>query len=69
MTNFEASLIIDAIKGAVVLDKIANSCYDDRADKVASEEALIEALERASKALKLLDAGIDKILDGSEGKK
>lgn len=68
MTNFEASLIIDAIKGAIVLDKIANSCYDDRADKVASEETLIEALERASKALKLLDAGIDKILDGSEGK-
>lgn len=68
MTNFEASLIVDAIKGAVILDKIANSCYDDRADKVASDEAIIEALERASKALKLLDAGIDKILDGSEGK-
>ena len=68
MTNFEASLIIDALMGAVILDKIANSCYDDRANKVATEEAIIEALERASKALKLLDAGIDKILYGSEGK-
>lgn len=66
MTNFEASLIVDAVKGAIVLDKIANSCYDDRSNKVATEEQIIEALDRASKALRLVDAGIDKILDGQE---
>lgn len=63
MTNFEASLIIDAIKGAMVINKIADSCYSDRAEKVEQAETVIEALDRASKALRLLDAGIDKILD------
>ena len=63
MTNFEAMLIIDAIKGAVVLDKIANECYEDRADKVASEEKIIEALDRASSALKLINAKIDKLME------
>lgn len=67
MTNFEASLVIDAIKGAIVLEKIANSCYEDRADKVSGQEAMIEALDKASKALRLIDAGIDKILDKDIG--
>ena len=64
MTNFEAMLIIDALKGAIVLDKIANECYEDRADKVASQEKIIEALDRASSALRLMDAKIDKLMEG-----
>ena len=63
MTNFEATLIIDALKSVIVLDKIANSCYEDRADKVATEEKMIEALDRASSALRLIDAKIDKLME------
>lgn len=64
MTNFEAMVIIDALKGAITLDKLANECHEDRADKVASQEKFIEALDRASSALRLMDAKIDKLMEG-----
>lgn len=63
MTNFEAMLIIDALKGAILLNKLADDCYENRADKVAGQVKIIEALERASSALRLMDKKIDKLLE------
>ena len=63
MTNFEASLILDSVKGVLVLRKIADSYNEDKENEVETTEQVIEALDRGVKALKLIDAGIDKILD------
>lgn len=63
MTNFEASLILDAVKGVLVLRKIADSYNEDKENEVETTEQVIEALDRGVKALRLIDAGIDKILD------